>query len=248
VWLIMANENVFNPYKQPYILAQSGVPAGLAPNGTVATNGQITLGTALPRVYSSGIWLYLPAGAVVGGLSGLYWCVMSSTTVGQVYTKFADTSLGFVPYTPTGTLVNAVGSNASYTQATGATITLASFILSGGLLGSNGQLFHNVLFTYNTAAGTKLFVSWVGSNQLSGSSRTTAGGVDSFTSRMRNNGSQAVNTMFAISESSANSAPGALSQTVVDTSVNQTILMTANIDTATNYLILESFSTQVLPS
>ena len=234
------------PYS-PYILAQAGVPVGLAPNGTVATNGQVTLGTALPRTYSGGIWLRLPAGAVSGGAAGLYWCNMTSTTVGQVYTNFVDTSLGFVPYIPTGTLVNAVGSNAAYTQTIGANIVLANFTLPAGSLGPNGQLRANWEFSYNLAAGNKTFLSLLNGIQLAGSTRTTAGGHDSYTYRMHNLGVQNSNSVYAPSESSTSSAT-AQTVTAIDTSVSQAFTLSVNIDTATNYGVIDSFSLEVLPS
>lgn len=56
----------------------------VAPSGTVAADGALTLGTALPATFGGGLWLYLPAGAIVGGSAGWYWADMSSTTVGVV--------------------------------------------------------------------------------------------------------------------------------------------------------------------
>jgi hypothetical protein len=249
-WVSIPNvvpNTVANARSQPYTLAQSGVPVGLAPNGTVATNGQITLGTALPRTYSTGIWFYLPAGTVVGGAAGLYWCVMSSTTVGQVYTKFVDTSQAFVPYIPTGTLVNSVGSNAAYTQTTVANIALASLTLPAGSIGPNGQIRMNWEFSYNLAAGNKTFSALLNVTQLAGSLRSTTGGHDSYTIRMRNLGVQNSNSIYAVSESSvASGTPQTISS--VDTSVSQVITLYINIDTATNYGVIDSFSIEVLQS
>lgn len=121
----------------PYILAKSAVPVILAPNGTVATDGTITLSTALPTTYYGGALVRLPAGAVSGGLAGLYWVVFSSTTVGAVKNVFVDPATAFIPYIPTGTLVNVTGSNAGYTQTT-ATTTLINIAIMGGLLGPVG--------------------------------------------------------------------------------------------------------------
>jgi hypothetical protein len=233
--------------KPPYILAQSGVPVGLAPNGTVATNGQITLGTALPRVYSNGIWLYLPAGAVSGGVAGLYWCTMSSTTVGQVYTKFADTSQGFVPYIPAGTLVNAIGSNAAYTQTTNASIVLCKITIPASSLGTNGQLRINNEFSYNLATGNKLFQLYLNAFQLLQSTRTTTGGHDSFTSRLRCLGSLLNSSFYVVSESNASNGSGQII-TGQDLSVDASFTFNTSIDTATNYIILDTVSLEVLPS
>jgi hypothetical protein len=249
-WVSIPNvvpNTINNARSQPYILAQSGVPVGLMPNGTVATNGQITLGTALPRTYSNGIWLYLPAGAVSGGAAGLYWCVMSSTTVGQVYTKFADTSQNFVPSIPTGTLVNAVGSNAAYTQTINVSIVLCKITIPAGSLGANGQLRINNEFSYNLATGTKLFQIYLNSYQLLQSNRATTGGHDSYTGRLKCLGSLLNSSFYILSENSTSSGTGQ-QITGQDLSVDASFTISPLIDTATNYIILDSFSLEVLPS
>lgn len=69
----------------------------VAPSGTVSADGTITLGTALPAVFSSGVYLWLPAGAISGGAAAWYLAVMSSTTVG---------------------VITGVGSGSAYTGAT----------------------------------------------------------------------------------------------------------------------------------
>jgi hypothetical protein len=243
----MANENVFNPYKQPYILAQDGIPAGLAPNGTVATNGQITLGTALPRTYSVGIWLYLPAGAVSGGAAGLYWCVMSSTTVGQVYTNFADTSLGFVPYTPTGTLVNAVGSNAAYTQTTSTNIVLIKGAVPANSMGIKGSLRSIQQFScINNANAKSVQLQFGASNIIYNAGVATSNGAQTLAT-IRNCG--ATNSQVA----NYNSLTGLGTSTNIgyysnDTTVDQPIQVSANISVATDYIIFEAGSLEVLPS
>lgn len=76
----------------------------VAPSGTVAADGAITLGTALPATFSGGLWLYLPAGAIVSGAAAWYWADMSSTTVGVVRGSQGGAAL--------------VGSAAAYTGVT----------------------------------------------------------------------------------------------------------------------------------
>lgn len=86
---------------------------GIGPSGTVASDGTITLGTALPAVFAQ-IMLYLPAGAIVGGAADFYAVEMSSTTVGVVRSGFGAAAL--------------VGSAAAYTGVT-TEVTLASYAL-----------------------------------------------------------------------------------------------------------------------
>jgi len=57
--------------------------SGIAPSGTINTgsSGNITLGSALNRAFTEGIWLYLPTIATTPAITaGMYWVVMSSTT------------------------------------------------------------------------------------------------------------------------------------------------------------------------
>lgn len=230
----------------PYILAQSAVPVILAPNGTVAADGTITLGTALPTTYS-GAWVRLPAGAVSGGAAGLYWATFSSTTVGAVKSLFADPAQPFTPYVSSGVLVAAVGSGAGYTQTTNANITLVNLTVPGGVMGPNGQLVDTREFSYNTAVGTKSISVNFGGSGVMGSNRTTAGGHDQFTSRIKNRGLQNSNSAYSASEAST-SAVVPYANFNINTAVDQSYVLTGNIDTATNYVVIESFLLQVLPS
>jgi hypothetical protein len=243
----MANENLFKPYKQPYILAQDGVPIGLVPNGTVATNGQITLVTALPRVYSNGIWVYLPAGSVSGGASGLYWCVMSSTTVGQVYTNFADTSQKFTPYIPTGTLVNAVGSNSAYTQTINTGITLINATIPGNSMGASGSLRSTQQFSCANNANNKSVQLQFGSGAIIYNAGINSAAGAQTLATIRNCGltNSQVSNFNSLTGLGTSASIGYYSN---DTTIDQPILVLANISVATDYIIFEAGSLEVLPS
>jgi hypothetical protein len=254
-WVSIPNvipNTVRNARSQPYILAQSGVPVGIANNGTVATNGQITLGTALPRTYSDGIWLYLPAGAVSGGAAGLYWCVMSSPTVGQVYTKFADTSQIFLPYIPTGVLVNAVGSNTAYTQITATDIVLANITLPGGSLGNNGSV--SIISSGHmatAAAGSKYVKTYYAAGQFWLTQNTATSGNYKFSLFAGFMNCGATNSQVETSADyswGSNAVSGTLLKFNVDSTVDQLLKIVANIPNATESIIYETISIEVLPS
>ncbi len=225
----------------PYILEQSAVPVCLAPNGTVATNGVVTLGTALPTTYSGGIWLRLPANAVVGGAAGLYWAVMSSTTQGQVYTNFADPATQFIPYIPGGTLVAATGSNSAYTQTTASDITLVNVTVPGGAMGANGGLRQTVMHQNNNSAGAKAFNSKLGGQQLRSASRTTTSGQVFFASTFNRGLASQVTAALV------DGATGA-GVTTVNTASDQSFTIAENIAVATDFIVIESFMLEVLPS
>jgi hypothetical protein len=246
------NENLGNTYKKPYILAQSGVPVGIPASGTVATNGQITLGAALVRSYSSGIWFYLPAGTIAGGAAGLYWCVMSSNTVGQVYTKFADTSQGFFPYIPTGTLVNAVGSNAAYTQTISVDIILVSIALPGNSLGNNGAIYITASGHMTpTTTGSKYLKTYYSASQYWSNQITASSGNYKFSffagfMNCSNTNSQ-IETSADYSWGNG-AVGGTLVKFNVDSTVDQPLKFAANTPNATESIIYESLSIEVLPS
>lgn len=226
-----------------YILAQSAVPVCLAPNGTVATNGAITLVTALPTTYSGGIWLRLPAGAVSGGSAGLYWAVMSSTTQGQVYTNFVDPASAFTPYIP-GTLAAAVGSNSAYTQST-AIITMVNVTIPGGAMGPNGA--YRLTWKFNgSGAGSKAQRAKFGDqtpwNPFSVTT-SPASGIHS----LQNRGS--VNRQYSSNGSSGDSgSAGTGVYIALDTSIDQTLALTTQLTTATDAGITEGFMLEILPS
>ena len=231
----------------PYILAQSAVPVCLAPNGTVATNGIVTLGTALPTTYSGGIWLRLPANAIVGGAAGLYWVVMSSTTVGQVYTNFADPATEFIPSIPSGALVAAVGSNAAYTQTTGADITLVNATLAGGSLGLNGTLETKLFESHPSNANNKTF-----RNKLGGTTFLAIAATTSLTSSTlgfaTNRGVANAQTTGAQTASSfgINTIPALYLG--VDTSAAVASTITGQLAVATDFIVFERFCMNVMPS
>jgi hypothetical protein len=169
---------------------QSNIPVMIGNSGTVAANanlGNLTLGTALDAVYGPtnnncpGIWLYLPSTALAApyNVAGWYWAVMTSTTVGTVYTSQplngglsqaaipstqlaatnpfstgAQTGYSFNFAPPTGTLTIATGSGSGYTGVTTAT-PASVYALPGGTLAPTGSLQFNGTTSANNSAGAK---------------------------------------------------------------------------------------------
>jgi hypothetical protein len=153
----------------------AGVPVIIPSNGTVATNGTITLSTALPTVYSDA-WVWLPAGAVVGGAAGLYYAEFSSTTVGQVFAIYANpANYDFAPYDPANVLhVNAVGSNSAYTQTTASDLTLMRETIPANLIGPTGQVVIKLLISTPSNANAKTPKVVFGSTTIHNSAITTS--------------------------------------------------------------------------
>lgn len=227
----------------PRELMQSGIPAIIVPNGTVATNGTITVGTALPLIYPQA-WVYLPAGAVVGGLVGWYYVIFSSTTVGVVYTSYQATMSTPLALGAAATLTVAVGSNSAYTQATSA-VVVASHSVPAGLLGTNGRVRFDGLFSYNNSAGAKVSGCTFGGSTVLTVSGTTTLSVDIKKTVQNRSATQQVIRVAVDSGAVSAVAPTLLA---IDTTADVTVAFTGQIAVATDYLILESGNIETVPA
>lgn len=222
----------------PYILAQSAVPACLAPNGTVATDGTITLGTALPTTYSGGIWLRLPAGAVSGGSAGMYYAVMSSTTVGQVYTNYHDPASEFIPYIPSS-LTAAVGSNVAYTQTTGADVTLINAPLTAAI--DNVTLRITETIFHSNSAGSKIPRSYIGSDIVFSQANTTSLSLSFYQMCHLHNGK-------VLYRNSANiGGVSGIGPALLPRSSTPGVLATGQLSSATDYIGYMGYCVEILP-
>lgn len=228
----------------PVSLAKSAVPVIVAPNGTIATNGVVTLGTALPLIYTAA-WVRFPADAVVGGLAGLYYVVFSSTTVGQVYTNFVSGAAAFTPYVP-ATLVAAVGSNAAYTQAVATAFNLANVTVPADLMGANGSLKVSVFTSNNNSINDKIVEAKLSTAVLLSALATTSVALE--TEKKITNRGVVNKQLIHASENLGVFSAVAPTQAAINTAAAQSLVITGNIETATDYIILEGFSVEVKSS
>jgi len=227
------------------VLVQSAVPVILAPNGTVAADGTLTLGTALPANYANA-WVYLPAGAVVGGAAGLYLVQFTSTTVGSVKTNFVNPAGAFNPNVPNGPFVAAVGSGSAYTQVTNTDVNLANVTIPGGLMGGNGAVRTTVQSSNNNSAGNKIVTyKYAGATGVAGTLTATTGARSQF--QTSNRGNQALNVSYASFSAPFGTTSNPIPYTAVNTAVDQSLAVTGQIATATDYIVFESLMVEVLP-
>jgi hypothetical protein len=206
------------------------------------------IGNPLPTNYTGGIWVYLPAGAVSGGLAGFYWCAATQTATAngilQVTTTFTAT-MG-VPYIPRGPVVNAVGSGSNFTGVT-TQQTLASAVVPGGAMGANGALRSTAQVSVPNTANTKTFRQRLGSGDVAGWS---VGGPSAFIRDQRtvtNRGAQNIQSIYYDGIYGFGSLTGAATQITVDTSVSQNYTLGGNIVNSTDFCILENFTLEILP-
>jgi hypothetical protein len=125
-----------------------------APSGTISTgsSGNITFGTAAPRAYTEGLWVYLPTIATTPAITaGWYWCVMSTTTLGTLSLTQGGAAINFT-----------VG--ASYTGVT-TQVNHPGFTALGAVLGTKRRLAISGIVTATANANTKTtYLSFGGQN------------------------------------------------------------------------------------
>lgn len=236
-----ANPNTGGNPPSARILAMGAIPCVLANSGTVATNGTVTLGTALQLTYPQA-WLYLPAGAVVGGSAGWYYTIFSSTTVGQVYTNYRASMTQPVALGAAGTLTAAVGSNSGYTGVT-TTIQMAAAVIPAGLMGATGAVCLTGYWAHNSSAGAKVAGILFGGSTVLTSSQTTTLGIN-LTKTVHNRSASSQLIRVAVDNQIAQSvAPTLLS---VDTTAEVTASLTGSVAVATDTMVLESFLIELL--
>lgn len=229
-------------------LAQSAIPFIIAPTGTMANNGVITLGTALPTTYANA-YIFLPAGAIAAGVpaaAAWYFCQMSSTTVGTVFNNTYTSGLPTVPASPTAFATTGPG---AYTGVTSA-VTGPQITIPAGSMGPNGVLRASFLNSVAGTANGKTLIYKVGSTNLCATSLGTAaqfGTAQCWTTY--NRGAQNVNvTPNASTTSGLGVQPSAgTNYSTIDFSVAQTLSLGGTLAVATDFIVFESFAVEVLP-
>jgi hypothetical protein len=224
----------------------SAVPHGIAPSGTVATNGTYTSGTALPQIYGAaalpaasfsspvsgnaggGAYLYYPATAFATLPAGFYWTVFTSTTVGQVYS--AGPGSGLV-----------TGSNAGFTGATTAQAAVTLNMPANGMGGPNGTGRLKVNASTNNSAGAKTVSATFGGQTLFSQAVTTSLGFkgEAYVKNRGTTGAQLVSPNVAGLANGAQATADA--QLNIDTTAIVAIVISLQIAVATDVLILDSY-------
>jgi len=231
---------VFNsePSTQSTIV-NSGIPVIIPSSGTVATNGTITLTTALPTTYSDA-WIWLPAGAVVSGLAGLYYVEFSSTTVGQVYTLYYNpANVPFEPFDPvTAAHVNAVGSNSGYTQTTATDLSVIRATIPGGLMGPSGQMMIKLVTSTPTNANAKTPKIVFGSTTIHNAAITTSL-VNNIDKDLVNRGTETKQVCTPLAMAGHGASSTAAVYATENTKADVVLKVTGQLAVATDYLVVE---------
>jgi hypothetical protein len=208
------------------------VQSGIAPTGTVAANGAITLGTALDTTYASGLYLAFPAGALfAGSAAGSYWCVMSSTTLGTAYNNVLS---GYPQAPASPTAISDAGPGA-YTGITTET-TLATLTIPGGSIGTTGEFSADEWWQWNNTAGTKQPRARLGGSvcNVMSAGTTTLGLRSQAVIVAKNSQSAQIGAPFQQGTASASG----YTQLAVNMASDTTRTWTGQLNTATDWMIL----------
>lgn len=227
-------------------IAASAIPFIIAPTGSMANNGVITLGTALPATYANA-YINLPASAIqAGSAAGWYFCQMSSATVGTVFLN--NPYVSGLPSIPPAPVAPATTGPGAYVGVTGAT-NGPQITIPAGVLGPNGTLRLSQLNSVNAAATTKTLQAFIAGTNIWGVTFTTAAqfGLAGITT-LQNRGAQNANVTFSTSNAAG---VGVAASANVFSSINfaaaQTLTFALTTTVATDFIVLESFLIEAIP-
>lgn len=204
-------------------------------SGSIAANGALTLTTALPATFPQA-YMYFPAGAVfLGAPAGMYYVVMTTSTLGTVYNNVYGS--GYAEYPAAPVPVVAAGPGA-YTQIAGASIPMMNITLPGGSLGKNGKLIVKRIGANAGGAASKIVSTFVAGAGVDGYTFTTSTAYR-VVAEMQNAGSetaQLVNNFTGFGGQGGDN----LNRRTINTSIDQMLSITAQMASATDYVTLES--------
>jgi hypothetical protein len=203
-----------------FVLAQSGIPYLLPPAGTFDSQGNFTLGTALPEVLPAG-YIYLPA--TVTGIAGMYRCTFSSTTQGSLIGVTATNAGAF--FSPT-----------TETQ-------LMAVKIPGNAFGPNGRLRLSLTGICLNTANSKSISIRHGPNLLAVLSTTSATGASmKYTLQARNSTSN----LLVVTDGSTG-ATGSYNPYGLDTTKDSLLTFSATQATTTDYMCIVAALVELIP-
>lgn len=209
----------------------------------------VLLGYALPTNYTPGVWVYLPAGAVVGGAAGFYWCTPFGTTdlngALQVTTAYQATMT--VPSIPTG-YSNARGGNTYYSAPLTAQ-TLRSATVPGGSMGSNGAIRTTARWAFANTTNSKTTTHALGGAAFG---QNTNASTLSFVEQQSvfNRGVQTnqLGGWNGYQASFNGSSAASFLNISVNTANDLAATVTGSLANAADYMVLEACSIEVMPN
>jgi len=247
----------------PLILMQSGIPFILSSSGGVGNNCAITGLTAMQTTYSTGAYIWMKAGAIASGsTAGWYDYVASSTTAGTCYNDSATVINGVVttvagPYTsgqpavPASHTAFSTTGPGAFTQTTGAYIVGPTISVPAASMGVNGELQFDGDATVPATANGKQIGYKFGASANEGIAyfSTTATTTFGWLQRLRNRGvATAQFSSGAANQGEPASGTAGPNYLAINTASAQNFLYEMQLTTATDYIVLESYTVKELAS
>jgi hypothetical protein len=224
-------------------LASDAVASIQAPSGSMAANGAITLGTALPTTYANG-YIFLPLNAIATGIAaGWFYVQMSSGTLGMVFNNTYTSGPRTIPPSPTPFVTTGPG---AYTGV----ITLQtalSISVPGNAIGPNGALRYAFTMTTPNNGNNKTANATYSTMTLSTSIATTS----QTTSVVRSFSNRGVTNSQVSDGGVGLMGPGVsagLPQfAAIDSTQPQNFTLQSQLAVATDYLVIERYMIELIP-
>jgi hypothetical protein len=235
-----------NPPQPITVLSTSGIPFIKASSGSMGNNGAVTALTALPRIYTGGAYLWLPAGAIATGVpasASWYWFVGSSTTAGTVYNS---TYTSGHPQPGVATAFATTGPGA-FAGDTG-TVTGPSITVPANLMGRNGRVEVAESRMFTNSAGNKVNKIKFGGTDIFTTTETTQISHAVSLAVAQNRGVTNAQSLSSLYSTSDGGVQGKV--VVVDgaiaTTADTTVTFTYAVAVATDYSIVENYRVTVI--
>lgn len=239
------NDDAVSPIK----VVVSAIPFIIAGTGSMGNNGAITLSTAIPTgCGTNGCYVYLPINSISSSLpaaAGWYYCVMSSTTVGQVFNNpYTSTLFTGQPYIPATPLAFATTGPGAFTGVATA-VTGPSFVLPANLMGMSGLLEITALFGYTGTVSSKNMVIKLGTATVFTFTTTTAANIS--TQALVTVQNQGVANSQVVSQQGTLGANSVAQQYSTQDTGTALTLAISGTKVAADNLIFDAFSAVVTP-
>lgn len=222
----------------------NGIPFIVPSSGSVGNNGALTMTTALPLTYARG-YVCLQNNVIASGVAaGCYYATCSSATLCTLFNNlYTGPAAPTVPASPTAFATTGPG---AYTETTSA-VTLASVSIPANSLGTNGSIRLSAEWGIPGNTNTKTVAATFGGSTVLAQA-PAAGTTLSLRHQNQITNRGVTNQQFTWTSGTNGVGTAAHTQIAIDTTAAQNIAFTGQVAVATDFVILEGFTVEVLPS
>lgn len=224
----------------PYEWAKWGAPIVFGPTGTMANNGAVTWGTALPNAYTGGAWVVMPAGSIAAGVpaaAAILWYVGTNTTTGTFFNSTMNLASPGTAGTATAYATTGPGAFTGVTTQT----TIFSNTLAASAMGVNGRMKAQLFWTATNNVNAKSHNLVIGSTDFLNALSLASNAIVRAFLDLTNGPTQAkqFSTLYGLSGAGA-FLSAAYIYGAEDFSTALTVALKATRGTATDVMVLEA--------